>query len=141
MELKKLYCILALFFLFFLAGCDNPVQEEQIHGEQTKLQLGFQNNSIHQLSNLTVSGKLIGNLQSGASSEYFKFESFRFDTGLPDEDASAEVDGKMFTNYHRGYWCGTEKITIDSGKYLIEIEVIDTVLFLSCKNAPTIFDP
>jgi len=133
--------ILALFFLFFLVGCNNPVQEEQIPGEQTKLQLSFQNNSIHQLSNLTVSGKLIGTLQSGSSSSYLGFENITFDTGLPDENASAEVDGKILNNFHRGYWCGTEKITIDSGKYLIGVEVIDTVLFLSCKNAPTIFDP
>jgi hypothetical protein len=138
MVIKTLDYMPAIFFLFLLAGCNNPVQEEQ--GEHAKLQLSFQNNSVHPLGNLIVSGKLIGTLPSGSSSGYFGFENFTFDTGMPDENASAEVNGKILTNFHRGYWCGTEKITIDSGKYLIGVEVVDTVLFLSCKNAPTIFD-
>ena len=126
-----------IFLLLILIGCDNPV--EQSPG--AKLQLSFQNNSTYHFNNLIVFDKPIGNLQSGSLSKYIGFEDFTFDTGMPDEDASAEVNGEILTNYHRGYWCGTEKITVDSGKYLIEIEIIDTVLFLSCKNAPRIKYP
>lgn len=60
---------------------------------------------------------------------------------MPDENASAEVSGKTVTNFYRGFWCGTEKIAVDSGKYLIKIDVVDTVLVLSCENAPTIRYP
>jgi len=131
------YGITILFLSMIISmGCTNPVDSEE-----TGLQLNFQNNSSRQLNKITVSNKLIGSLQSGSSSNYITFKSFGFDTGMPDADASAEVDGTILTNHNRGYWCGTEKITIDSGKYLIEINIIDTVLFLSCKDAPTIFDP
>ena len=106
-----------------------------------RLSISFKNNSNYKLEKLIVAEKSIGSLESGTQTSYRKFETFRFDTGLPDEDASAFVNERLLTNYHRGYWCSTEKITVDSGKYLIEIEVVDTVLFLSCKNAPTIFDP
>lgn len=106
-----------------------------------RLSISFKNNSDYKLEELVVAEKSIGSLESKTQTSYRKFETFRFDTGMPDEDASAIVNEGLVTNYHRGYWCGTEKITIDSGKYLIEIELVDTVLFLSCKNAPTIFDP
>lgn len=129
--------IMILFlFLFFLIGCDNPLEQNT-----SKLQLSFKNNSTFQLNNLSVSTKLIGNLPRYSSSRYIEFEKFRFDTGLPDEDANAEINGTILTNHFRGYWCGTEKITIDSGKYLIEVEVLDTMIFLSCKNAPRIDYP
>jgi len=128
--------IILLLFLFLIIGCDNPVEQNN-----SKLQVSFKNNSAYELSNLIVSDKLIGTLPSNSSSKYIAFDNFRFDTGMPDEDASSEVNGRVLTNHYRGYWCGTEKITIDSGKYLIEIEVLDTTLYLFCKNAPTIDYP
>jgi hypothetical protein len=132
----KTKIVILLLFLFTVIGCDNPVEQNI-----SKLQISFKNNSTSELNNLLVSDKLIGTLSSNSSSKYISFEKFCFDTGMPDEDASANVNGKTFTNHYRGYWCGTEKITIDSGKYLVEIEVLDTMIFLSCKNAPTIDYP
>jgi hypothetical protein len=125
--------VIFLLFLILINGCDNPFEQNI-----SKLQISFKNNSAYKLNNLLVSDKLIGNLSSNTSSRYLVFENFRFDTGLPDEDASAEINSKIVTNHYRGYWCGTEKITIDSGKYLIEVEVLDSMLYLSCKNAPKI---
>lgn len=122
-----------LLFLLVVCGCDNPVEQNI-----SKLQISFKNNSVYQLNNFMVSKKLIGNLSGNSSSRYIEFENFGFDSGLPDEDASAEVNGKIVSNHYRGYWCGTEKIKVDSGKYLIEVEVLDTMLFLSCKNSPGI---
>lgn len=107
----------------------------------SKLQISFKNISIYELRNLLVYDKLIGTLSVDSTSEYITFDDFTFDTGWPDEDASAEINGEIFTNFHRGYWCGTEKITVDSGKYLIEVEVLDTMLLLSCKNPPKIEYP
>lgn len=129
------FIILFLFPLFF-TGCNIPVEQEN-----SKLYISFKNNSPYELVNLTVADIVVGNLPSNAFSNYFQYEEFTFDTGLPDENASASVNGEVLTNYYRGYWCGTEKITIDSGKYIIEINVEDTVLFLSCKNSPRIDFP
>lgn len=114
---------------------------EPNHPEEGKPQIRFQNITANQLNDLTVAGKFIGSLASNSITDYLSFDEFTFDTGMPDEDASANIGGVMFTNYNRGYWCGTEKITIYSGKYLVKVAIIDTVLFLSCDNAPTIFNP
>lgn len=132
----KINFIVLLLFLFLINACDNPVEQNN-----SRLQISFKNNSASELNNLLVSDKLIGTLSSNSSSKYVSFDKFCFDTGLPDEDASANINGKTFTNHYRGYWCGTEKITANSGKYLIEIEVLDTMIFLSCKNAPRIEYP
>lgn len=133
MKIKNLIFFSSL--LLFLS-CSNPT-EQQV----SNVQISFKNNSTSQLNSLVVSDKPIGNLASQSSSKYFSFDSFTFDTGMPDEDASAEVNGIIATNHYRGYWCGTEKITVEEGKYTIEIEVIDTVLFLSCENSPRINYP
>ncbi len=129
----KISFIIFLSFLFLVSGCDSSVDQNN-----SAVQIIFKNNSNYQLKNLVVSDKSIGTLSSNSSSKYFSFNKFCFDTGMPDEDASSEVNGRVLTNHYRGYWCGTEKITIDSGVYLIEIDVLDTMLYLSCKNAPVI---
>lgn len=129
----KISFIIFLSFLFMVNGCDSSVDQNN-----STVQIIFKNNSNYQLKNLVVSDKSIGTLSSNSSSKYFSFNKFCFDTGMPDEDASSEVNGRVLTNHYRGYWCGTEKITIDSGIYLIEIDVLDTMLYLSCKNAPVI---
>ena len=129
----KISFIIFLSFLFLVTGCDSSVDQNN-----STVQIIFKNNSNYQLKNLVVSDKSIGILSSNSSSKYFSFNKFCFDTGMPDEDASSEVNGRVLTNHYRGYWCGTEKITIDSGVYLIEIDVLDTMLYLSCKNAPVI---
>jgi hypothetical protein len=106
-----------------------------------KLQIIFKNISNFKLRNLLVADRLVGTLEIDSSSKFIQFENFQFDTGLPDENASAEVNGKVLTNHYRGYWCGTEKIRVDSGKYFIEVQVKDSVLFLTCKNPPRIPRP
>lgn len=112
-----------------------------IEQNNSKLQISFKNISTYELRNLLVYDKLIGTLAIDSSSKFITFENFTFDTGWPDEDASAEINGELYTNYYRGYWCGTEKITVDSGKYFIEVEVLDTMLLLLCKNPPKINYP
>lgn len=123
-------------FLFLASGCDNPIDSND-----SNLQISFKNNSEYTLSKFIVGDKLIGELSSNSSTKYFAFDNFGFDTGMPNEDASAEVNGKLLTNYNRGYWCGTEKTQVDSGKYLIEVHVLDSIINLSCDNATTIYHP
>lgn len=129
----QLKIIILFCSAFLINGCDNPVNQNT-----SNLQLSFKNVSSYQLNNLVVADKLIGNLTRGQSSVYRNYEKFSFDSGLPDEDAGAEVNGILYTNYYRGYWCGTEKMTVDSGRFLIEVDVLDTTLYLSCKNPPRI---
>lgn len=122
-----------------VTGCDNPVNQKPANN--SNLEISFKNNSAFVLKNVLVANMYIGNIDGGSSTVYIPFEKFTFDTGMPDENASAIVNGNVITNHYRGYWCGTEKITIDSGRYLIEVEIVDTVLYLSCKNAPVIEYP
>ena len=124
-----------VFTIFFIMGCENSLTVND-----ASLQVSFVNKSSATLKNLTVADIYIGELKPENISGSFEYAEFSFDTGMPDEDASALIGDKLFTNYYRGYWCGTEKLTVESGKFLIEVDVIDTVLYLSCKNAPTIFD-
>ncbi len=131
----RLKIIVFIFIIIISIGCDNPVEQSDENGP---LVISFKNNTGFQLKNILVDNKPIGNLQSESSTKYFAFDTFTFDTGMPDENASAEINEETFTNHLRGFWCGTEKITINSGKYLIEIAVVDTVLFLICRNAPRI---
>lgn len=134
-SLNRFLLMSAVFISSLLSGCENSVAQDD-----SPLQISFKNSSSSSLQNLLVGDIVIGDLAPENISKRYGFTSFTFDTGMPDEDASAFIGGKLYTNHHRGYWCGTEKITISEGIYLIEIEVIDTVLFLSCQNAPTIFD-
>lgn len=134
--MKNIKLIVFTLVLFHFSGCDNPVEQEA-----AKLQISFKNDTPYRLEGLLVADRIIGDLPENGTSNYFAFNEFTFDTGLPDEDASAIVNGKVHTNHFRRYWCGTEKITVDSGKYLIEISLADTMLFLSCKNAPRIDYP
>jgi len=103
------------------------------------LTIYFINDSNKTLNNLVVGGVTIGDLQSQETSGMIKYDAFRFDTGMPDEDASAEVKGETITNYERGYWCGTEKMSADTGEYTIFVNISEDYLILSCPNGPTIF--
>ncbi|QQS35444.1 MAG: hypothetical protein IPM56_14500 [Ignavibacteriales bacterium] len=128
--------ILSVSLLLMLAGCNEL--NDITNPADGKLHIQYKNNSGYDLKNLNVGGIAIGNVSDGSLSSDFIYNQFTFDTGMPDEDAVAEVNGKTFSNINRGYWCGTEKVTISSGNYLIEVAVLDTMLYLSCKNAPTI---
>lgn len=132
------YMIFLLSFMLII-GCSNSTETTPM--DDFRLSLSFHNNSNHKLDNLIVSNKTIGDLNSNSKTRYIEFDNFRFDTGMPDENAITMIDGRVYSNHNRGFWCGTEKISVDSGKYVIEIEVVDTVLWLSCENAPTIFNP
>lgn len=125
--------MLVFILLLIFISCSNPADQEI-----SNVMISFKNKSIYQLNNLIVSNRTIGDLIEESSSKYISFDSFKFDTGMPDEDASAEINGRIVSNHFRNYWCGTEKITIDKGIYIIEIEVIDSVLILTCNNSPRI---
>jgi len=117
---------------------NNPVnQDNPTQPNEPRLQVIFKNATPYFMQNIIVGDKLVGDLISDSSSKSIAYEKLTFDTGLPDVDASAVVNGKTLTNHNRFYWCGTQKITVDSGKFFIDIEIVrDSILYLSCKNPP-----
>lgn len=142
--------LVPFLLLIFISACkdtvntfqitepNNPInQDNPTHPNEPRLQVIFTNATPYFMENIIVGDKLVGDLISGSSSNPIAYEKLLFDTGLPDVDASAVVNGKTLTNHNRFYWCGTQKIAVDSGKFFIDIEVIsDSILFLSCKNPP-----
>jgi hypothetical protein len=120
-------------FLFSLLACTNSV--ESTNRESGKLLISFKNASGIKLNRLIVADKEIGDIEAAHKSSYLIFEEFTFDTGYPDENASAVINGRLLSNHYRGFWCGTQKSTVDSGIYVISISVRDTSLVLSCVNS------
>lgn len=120
-----------ILLIFALTACSDLFVESF---EDAELNIRFKNNTPHKLYNLIVADKLIGEITPGMTTGYYPFHNFRFDSGLPDEDASCVADNQVYTNISRGYWCGTQKYEVASGKYLIEIEIRDSLLFLCAKD-------
>lgn len=105
-------------------------------GNSGKVSVVFENTTSLNIYSLEVYNQKIGGLDAGEISSKVSFADFGFDTGMPDEDAVAIIDGKACDNFERNYWCGTEKIRVDTGSYHITISVSDTNLYLSCTNPP-----
>ncbi len=108
--------------------------------DEDGIKITFVNKSTVVLTDLIVKDRAIGELFPDMASQMVIYEEFTFDSGMPDEDASTIVDGNIVSNFDRGYWCGTEKITATEGQYTINIIVYDDALHLTCLNGPTIFD-
>ncbi|KAA3610764.1 MAG: hypothetical protein D8M58_21220 [Calditrichaeota bacterium] len=131
--------IVLIFALIFI-GCSSSLDSQEDENTNHKLQITFKNVSSQNLQNLIVADKTIGTLLANSSSGAIAFDNFGFDTGMVDEDISVEVNGEELNNHERGFWCGTEKVTTDSGKYTIKLDINEYGLVIYCENAPTIFD-
>lgn len=127
--------------LILVYSCSNPLQQNQdnIYGSG-KVQISFENTSSVDFMNVTVAGKELGKLHKNAS-KTAGFDSFGFDTGMPDEDISIIVNNTEINNHNRNFWCGTEKVRADSGNYTIKINIQDTYLILHCENPPYVQYP
>ena len=98
-SLNRFLLMSAVFISSLLSGCENSVAQDD-----SPLQISFKNSSSSSLQNLLVGDIVIGDLAPENISKRYGFTSFTFDTGMPDEDASAFIGGKLYTNHHRGYW-------------------------------------
>ena len=119
-------------------ACSNPVQKNQDTANNSgNVQITFENISSVDFKNLTVAGKSLGKLNS-QSSKTADFDSFGFDTGMPDEDVSIAINDTMINNFNRNFWCGTEKVRADSGHYNIKVDITGQHLAMYCENPPLI---
>ncbi len=134
MEKLKLILIIPLF----LIACSNPTELQNDDSSNGNVQITFQNISSSNLQNVIVADRKIGTLNAQSSSRPIGFESFGFDTGMVDENVSVIVNFEEFNNHDRGFWCGTEKVRIDSGSYTIKIDLNNSQLSLFCENPPLI---
>lgn len=137
----KKYSIVILFLIFILfLSCTGPVNSDSAATGNSKLVMTFSNISSMDFNNITVSGRDLGSLKMNHSKSV-AFDSFGFDTGMPDEDVSIKTAHAELNNYNRNFWCGTEKVRADSGDYTIKINVIDSFLVICCDNPPLIEYP
>jgi len=133
--MKKLIILLIPFFFIY---CSNPAQVQDKETENHNVLITLQNISSSNLYNVEVAGKTIGILRANSFSNPIGFDSFGFDTGMVDEDVSITINGVEINNHERNFWCGTEKVQADSGKYTIKIDISDSRIILYCDNPPYI---
>jgi hypothetical protein len=126
-----------LFMIVLLAACSNSVDSENAEMRDSDLQITFKNISNSNLAKVTVADKEIGVLMS-QSSKTVGFDDFGFDTGMVDEDVSVISNGIEYNNHDRNFWCGTEKVRVDSGEYIIKIDIKESRLVLYCDDPPLV---
>ncbi|MCB9058729.1 MAG: hypothetical protein H6627_09190 [Calditrichae bacterium] len=126
---------LTVFFVQFIS-CTGPANPDYNATENARLIMTFSNVSNLDFNAVTVSGKDLGTLKIDQSKS-LDFDSFGFDTGMPDEDISIKINDTELNNFNRNFWCGTEKIRADSGTYIIKINVVDSFLVICCDNPPS----
>jgi|GEM_PF-3156741 hypothetical protein len=140
--------LVPFLLLIFISACkdtvntfemnksNNPVnQDNPTKPNEPRLQVIFKNASKYFMQDILVGKKLVGDLPKDSSSKPIAYKYLIFDTGLPVIDASVMINGKTLTNHYRYHWYGTQMVSVDSGKFFIDIEIIwDSIIYLSCKN-------
>ena len=114
-DMKCQLIALSIIFSLLISGCSEP-----------ELSVKFENKTGHEIENLTVGDQIIGTLAAAKSTSYVDFESFGFDTGMPDEACYGVIKGARLESFNRFYWCGTQKAKVTEGKYILEIHLIET---------------
>ncbi len=88
------------------------------------LQIRFLNETGRRVDDIRVNGTGIRDLQPGETSDYYQFETFGTDTGMPDADFSGSINKKRLSSTSFMYWCGTEKSEIMQGRYTIILRLV-----------------
>ncbi|MBS9766139.1 MAG: hypothetical protein KGV44_01205 [Flavobacteriaceae bacterium] len=115
--MKKMFQIIALMLL--VVSCSK--NEEQ---ELGNVKVKFTNKTGFTIQNLVISGKTIGTLNKGNTTEYIHFKTFGFDSGMPDVDCKGKIEGKTIEGIDKFYFCGTEKSKVEEGTYEINIILV-----------------
>lgn len=116
--INKIFISIAFFTcLFALFSCHKS--------ESIKVKVKFYNKTGHELKNLKIGDKRIGDLGYDKQTKYIQYAGFVFDTGMPDEEISGKIDHEKIYDYSDFYWCGTEKYIVTEGTYEIEIHKVD----------------
>lgn len=85
----------------------------------------FTNTTGHKLKKLKIGGKKIGVLKADRQTEYIPFDKFQFDSGTPDEQIEATIDGNNTNDYSGFYRCVTDKYSVDEGTFEMDISLIE----------------
>lgn len=84
----------------------------------------FINATDKHISDITVDNLPVGDMAAGSTSEYYEFDGFGTDTGLPDVDFIGTLDEKRVRNMSDFFWCGTEKKPdLPPGKYTVRVKL------------------
>lgn len=100
-------------------------KNEKVDEGKGDVRVKFTNNTGFNISNLKVSNRNIGSLSNNQSTGYIRFESFGFDTGMPDESCTGMIKGDSIKSMNQHYWCGTQKSTVEKGTYRMKIILIN----------------
>ncbi len=107
--------IFLLSFMLFLTSCEKTGYDD--------ISIDFYNASGKTLNELTINGQALGTLADGRNSGIRRFDAFGTDSGLPDCQINAVVDGQSLVGISTFFWCCTEKAALKPGRYSIEIKL------------------
>lgn len=117
--MKNIKLILqVLFVCLVIISC---TKEDNINGVKVK----FYNETGSKIEKLNIGTKEIGVLDINATTDYIIYEEFGFDTGMPDENCSGNVNEDFIESYNTFYWCGTEKTRVKEGTYKMSLKLIE----------------
>lgn len=124
--MSKLNPILLLFLPLTLGLMLVSCREEIDLPGTLPLQVKYFNASGFDISGLNVGGQQIGFLGEGEATSFIPYDTYGFDTGMPDMPTVGMVNGDSLIGLSSLYWCGTEKTQVTEGLYEIEIEIIQS---------------
>jgi len=117
--MKNIKLILQLLFVcLVIISC---TKEDDINGVKVK----FYNETGSKIEKLNIGTKEIGVLDINATTDYIIYEEFGFDTGMPDENCSGNINEDFIGSYNTFYWCGTEKTRVEEGTYEMSLKLIE----------------
>lgn len=117
--MKNIKLILQLLFVcLVIISC---TKEDDINGVKVK----FYNETGSKIEKLNIGTKEIGVLDINATTDYIIYEEFGFDTGMPDENCSGNINEDFIGSYNTFYWCGTEKTQVEEGTYEMSLKLIE----------------
>ncbi len=111
--------LISILFCLALFSCDTDEGKEGVRVKLT-------NKTGQDITNLVVNNIPVGNLANEQSTKYLLFDKFRFDTGMPDADCRGTISGEKIESFNQFYFCGTEKTTVEKGKYEFDIQLVDS---------------
>jgi hypothetical protein len=115
-RLMRRIILIATFCVLALASCTK---------EHDQVRVRFINSTGKLLVGVTVNSLPIGDIPENATSDYHNINGFGQDTGFPDAQFQANVDGKTIGSTSQFFWCGTEKSRLEPGDYTVNVKLVN----------------
>jgi hypothetical protein len=93
--------------------------------EHDQVRVRFINSTGKLLAGVTVNSLPIGDMPKDATSDYHTINGFGQDSGFPDAQFQAFVDGNTVGSTSQFFWCGTEKSRLEPGKYTVNVRLVN----------------